>query len=161
MRHERLHSRTGSAMHTSSPPTPVSCAVMPENLQSFGVSNQSSVQCLPVQDHAPRKRQAVTALGLQQVTPEAELNFDLIWPDSEDLFQTIMSSDAVNHWQLPLGTLPVSAESYPASNISFDSPSSFDDRPPSIGAIPSGGNHQAVHNVSNMIASLVSLSISA
>jgi hypothetical protein len=107
------------------------------------------------------KRQPAATTGLQQVTPTAELDFELIWPDSEDLFQTIMSSDAVNHWQVPLGTLPFPAENYAASNSSFGSPSSFDDRVPSIGIIPSGGNHQAVQNVSKMITSLVSMSITA
>lgn len=136
--------------------------VMPESYPNFGVRNHSGVAaaCAPMQDQAPPKRQPSTAAGLQQVTPVTELDFELIWPDSEDLFQTIMSSDAVNQWQIPLGTLPFPAENYPASNSSFGSPGSFDDQVPSIGAIPSGGNYQAVHNVSKMITSLVSLSIS-
>ena len=114
-----------------------------------------------MQDPAPPKQQPAASIGLQQVTPIAELDFELIWPDSEDLFQTIMSSDAVNHWQIPLGTLPFPAENYAASNRSFGSPGSFDDRVASIGAIPSSGNHQAMQNVSKMITSLVSLPITA
>jgi hypothetical protein len=97
------------------------------------------------------------AAALEQITPPAELDFDLIWPDSENLFQTIMSSDTVSQWQVPLGSLLFPAADQPVCNNSFGSPSSFDDRVPSIDAIPSGGNHQAVHNVSKMITSLVSL----
>ena len=161
MRHERLHTRTETAIYTSSPPNAVPGVATPESFQDFAVNNNSdaTLACAPVQDPAPPKRQLAATTGLPQVTPTAELDFELIWPDSEDLFQTIMSSDAVNHWQVPLGTLPFPAENYAASNSSFGSPSSFDDRVPSIGTIPSGGNHQAVQDVSKMITSLVSMSI--
>jgi hypothetical protein len=162
MRHERLHTRTGSAADVSSPPNIVSGSVMPESFQSFAVGSHGGIALAgaSMQDQAPPKRLPAIAADLQQVTPPAaELDFELIWPDSEDLFQTIMSSDAVNQWQIPLGTLPFPADDQLASDNSFGSPSSFDDRVPSIGAIPSGGNHQAVHNVSKMITSLVSLFI--
>lgn len=163
MRHERLHTRTETAISTSSPPNVVTGVVTPESFQDFAVNNNSdaALACAPVQDPAPPKRQPAVTTGLQQETPTADLDFELIWPDSEDLFQTIMSSDAVNHWQIPLGTLPFPAENYAASNSSFGSPSSFDDRVASIGTIPSGGNHQAVQNVSKMITSLVSMPITA
>jgi hypothetical protein len=163
MRHERLHTRTETTIYTSPPPNVVTGVVTPESFHDFAVNNNSgaALACAQVQDPAPPKRQSATTTGLQQVTPTAELDFELIWPDSEDLFQTIMSSDAVNHWQVPLGTLPFPAENYAASNTSFGSPSSFDDRVPSIGTIPSGGNHQAVQNVSKMITSLVSMTITA
>jgi hypothetical protein len=162
MRHERLHTRTETTIYTSPPPN-VTRVITPESFQNFAANNNSdaALACAPLQDPAPPKRQPAATTSLQQVTPTAELDFELIWPDSEDLFQTIMSSDAVNHWQVPLGTLPFPAESYAASNSSFGSPSSFDDRVPSIGTIPSGGNHQAVQNVSKMITSLVSMSITA
>jgi hypothetical protein len=162
MRHERLHTRAGSAADTSSSPNTVSGAVMPESFQTLRVGSNGGIAlaCASMQNQTPPKRQPALAGGLQQVTPPAaELDFELIWPDSEDLFQTIMSSDAVNQWQIPLGTLPFPADDHLASNNSFGSPCSFDDRVPSIGAIPSGGNHQAVHNVSKMITSLVSLLI--
>lgn len=92
----------------------------------------------------------------QAVNHGAELDFDLIWPDSEDLFQTIMSTDSVNQWQMPLGALPFSVSASPApSDVAFGTPSSFDERPSSIGIIPSGGNSQAVQDVSKMISNLV------
>ncbi len=85
-----------------------------------------------------------------------DVDFDLIWPDSEDLFQSIMSTETSNQWQMPLGTLPFSA-SPTTSDVAFGTPSSFDERPSSIGTIPSGGNHQAVQDVSKMVSNLVRL----
>ncbi len=88
----------------------------------------------------------------------SDLDFDLIWPDSEDLFQSLMSTEVANQWQIPLGTIPFSASpAASAADLSFGSPSCFDQRPASIGAIPSGGNHQAVQDVSTMISNLVSV----
>lgn len=83
----------------------------------------------------------------------AELDFDLVWPDSEDLFETLMSAESANQWQVPLGALPISTR---ASSASFGPTSSSFDKGPSIGAIPSGESHQAVHNVSEMVTALVS-----
>jgi hypothetical protein len=92
--------------------------------------------------------------GVVQNGPlSAELDFDLVWPDSEDLFETLMSSDSANQWQVPLGSLPISTR---ASSASFGPASSSFDKGPSIGAIPSGESHQAVHNVSEMVTALVS-----
>lgn len=91
-----------------------------------------------------------------------DIGSDLIWPDSETLFQTIMSMDTANQWQMPLGTLPFlpgvqQAGSDICDNQSnnFKSPDSFDDRGPAISAIPSGGSHRAVHDVSKMVSNLV------
>jgi hypothetical protein len=126
MRHERLHTRTETTIYTSPPPN-VTGVITPESFQNFAANNNSdaALACAPLQDPAPPKRQPAATTSLQQVTPTAELDFELIWPDSEDLFQTIMSSEAVNHWRVPLGTLPFPAENYAASNTSFGSPSSF------------------------------------
>lgn len=90
----------------------------------------------------------------QPTTQSADLDFDLIWPDAEDLLQTLMSTDSVNQWQMPLGTLPFSATPS-TSEVTFGTPGSFEERPPSIGAIPTGGNHQAVQDVSKMVSNLV------
>ncbi|RJE22752.1 hypothetical protein PHISCL_04897 [Aspergillus sclerotialis] len=83
----------------------------------------------------------------------SDLDFDLIWPDSENLFQSIMSSDTTDQWQMPLGTLPFPPLVQDVSGLSFGSPSSFDNRSSSIGTIPSGGSHQAVRDVTEMVTS--------
>lgn len=41
--------------------------------------------------------------------------------------------------------------------MNFGSPNSFDDRSSSIGTIPSGGSHQAVRDVSEMVTSSVGI----
>lgn len=92
---------------------------------------------------------------LQNAT--SDLDFDLIWPDSENLFQSIMSSDTADQWQMPLGTLPFPPVVQDINGLGFGSPNTFDDRSPSIGAIPSGGNRQAVRDVTEMVTSSVSL----
>jgi hypothetical protein len=83
-----------------------------------------------------------------------DLNFELIWPDSEDLFQTIMSTE------LMIATRPSNN-----GEFSFDSPlaidpalstsSPFSDQVESVQTIPSGSNQRAVQDVSKMISSLV------
>ncbi|KAL3461111.1 hypothetical protein BJX64DRAFT_171854 [Aspergillus heterothallicus] len=83
----------------------------------------------------------------------SDLDFALIWPDSENLFQSIMSSDTSDQWQIPLGALPVPPVVQDISSMNFGSPNSFDDRASSIGTIPSGGSHQAVRDVSDMVTS--------
>ncbi|KAE8152437.1 hypothetical protein BDV25DRAFT_151134 [Aspergillus avenaceus] len=88
--------------------------------------------------------------GLQHET--SDLDFSLIWPDSENLFQSIISSDT-DQWQMPLGALPFPPIVQDISAMTFGSPNSFDDRGSSIGTIPSGGSHQAVRDVTEMVTS--------
>ena len=92
--------------------------------------------------------------GIQHAA--ADIDFSLIWPDSESLFQSIMSTGTTDQWQMPLGTLPFPPVVQDVSTISFGSPNSFDDRSSSIGTIPSGGSHQAVRDVTEMVTSSVS-----
>jgi hypothetical protein len=87
--------------------------------------------------------------GMHNGHISAELDFALVWPDTEDLYENLMSSDPLSQWQLPLGQLSM------ATNASFGPTSTPFDRGPSIGPIPSGETHQAVHNVSEMVTALV------
>ncbi|ETI25656.1 hypothetical protein G647_02430 [Cladophialophora carrionii CBS 160.54] len=80
-------------------------------------------------------------------TGSMDLDFELIWPDSEDLWQTLMSTDANNPWQKSLDT-PCS------SYMTLDTPRSFEERSLPRGAPPSGVNHQAVQDVSKMVSSV-------
>ena len=91
--------------------------------------------------------------GLQHAA--SDLDFALIWPDSENLFQSIMSSDTTDQWQMPLGALPFPPVVQDVNGMNFVSPNSFDDRGSSIGTIPSGGSHQAVRDVTEMVTSSV------
>lgn len=85
----------------------------------------------------------------------SELDFALIWPDSENLFLSLMSSDTTDQWQMPLGTLPFPPVVQDVNVMDFGSPNSFDDRSSSVGAIPTGGGHQAVRDVTEMVTSSV------
>lgn len=85
-----------------------------------------------------------------------ELDFELMFPDSADLYQTLMSQDTCLQWQIPLGTLPFPAEVPPLTtdgSASYGTPTSLDDRVSSIGTIPTGGNTQALQDVRRMVAS--------
>lgn len=85
----------------------------------------------------------------------SDLDFALVWPDSENLFQSLMSSDTTDQWQMPLGTLPFPPVVQDINGMNFGSPNSFDDRSSSVGTIPSGGGHQAVRDVTEMVTSSV------
>jgi hypothetical protein len=104
----------------------------------------------PAQDHPtllPRQAPTSNNGAITQTNPLSELGFELMWPDSEYLFQTIMSPNP----------LAFQSEPTPLSEFSVGTPSSaFDERVPSIDSIPSGGNHKAVHDVSQMVARWVS-----
>lgn len=152
-RHEKLHARRRATRDAASPSPLVDKPVTPESVQSIDPSEENGSEfSSAARSVVPGS--ASTTTHPPPVTQSVDLDFDLIWPDSEDLFQTIMSSDAANQWQIPLGTLPFSA-SPSASEGPFGTPRSFDHRPASIGSIPSGGNHQAVQDVSKMISNLV------
>jgi hypothetical protein len=110
----------------------------------------------PHSDHAveqawPEQPYQVESSNLMDMHCTMDLDSQLIWPDSEDLFHSIMSSDTV-------GTLPFPQTLDHFTPTSLVSPSSFDHRGSAIKAIPNGGGHQAVHGVSKMISNLVSMS---
>jgi len=145
IRHERLHARTENARFTSLPSGLAAKPATPESLHNSdtGDNNSPSLACGSTLDQGHNDQDVAAATNIQKMTPLSDLDFELIWPDSEDLFQTIMSSNVSNQRQLPLGTLSFLPESYLSRNTSTGSPSSFNDRPPSIGVVPSGGNYQA------------------
>jgi hypothetical protein len=157
-RHEKLHLRRKAPEQVFSPTHPSTKPVTPERLRSNTLADNlvprvtpEALECFPpiATDHAAPH-------SISQLTT-ADVDFELIWPDSEDLLQTLFSSDVTNQWQIPLGTLPFSATPSSIETASFETPSSFDRRPVSIEAIPLGGNHQAVQDVSKMISSVVSI----
>lgn len=116
------------------------------------------MQTPTTQDHTWMASQPADVSGLHHGgAVGTELDFGLIWPDAEELFQTIMSSDTSDQWQIPLGTLPFPPTVQPPSCLNFDSPGSFDDRGSSIGTLPSGEGHQAVRDVTEMVTTSVSL----
>ncbi|KAG2027708.1 hypothetical protein GB937_000148 [Aspergillus fischeri] len=155
-RHEKLHTRA-----TSSTPTikvtqgdihlpPQTTAPDAHTWDSTrAVTDDAAPNSAP--SHTWNTPPSAQQPGFQQAA--SDLDFSLIWPDSENLFHSIMSSDTTEHWQMPLGTLPFPPVVQDVNTINFGSPNSFDDRSSSIGAIPSGGSHQAVRDVTEMVTS--------
>lgn len=92
---------------------------------------------------------------IQSTLPAVELDFDLMWPDAEDLFETLLATEASNSWQMPLTTLPMSSGPMYSSNYMFEQQGAFGDKPSPVSPVPSGESHKAVHNVSEMVSSLV------
>jgi hypothetical protein len=82
--------------------------------------------------------------------PPFKADMQLTWPDSEDLLQTILSSD-LSSWTMPLDILPFpqySPVDMPNTQLPLSLPESHG---PSI-----DGGSQAVRHLSQMITSLVS-----
>ncbi|KAI9931490.1 hypothetical protein MW887_010065 [Aspergillus wentii] len=154
-RHEKLHVRATDTKHAQTHPSshlaPQSTSI--DALPSWDTSHASTAP--PVTTSAPSQtwdaRQPTQQSSLHHGA--TDLDFALIWPDSENLFQSIMSSDTMDQWQMPLGALPFSPVVQDVNGMNFGSPNSFDDRGSSIGAIPLGGGHQAVRDVTEMVTS--------
>jgi hypothetical protein len=119
-------------------------------------SNSSAPGSTP--DHIPinYEEQNTPISTTNNVAQSAELDFDLIWPDSEDLFETLMASENCNQWQTPFSTLPITSRVLQVNDSTIQPIHNFHGKGESIGAIPSGESHRAVHNVSEMVRTLVS-----
>lgn len=128
-----------------------------DSMASWDSSNTSSTgpTSTPATSNSWGETQPVHTSSIDDVA--ADIDFALIWPDSENLFQSLMSSDITDQWQMPLGTLPFPPVVQDINTMNFGSPSSFDDRTSSVGSIPSGEGHQAVRDVTEMVTSSVSL----
>lgn len=136
-------------------PTPLASqtALIEDTLPEWNLNAPSTAAPTP-----PASTTWETSQSTQQSTLHAasDLDFSLIWPDSENLFQSIMSTGTTDQWQMPLGTLPFPPVVQDVNTMNYGSPNSFDDRSSSIGTIPSGGSHQAVRDVTEMVTSSVS-----
>jgi hypothetical protein len=108
--------------------------------------------------HTSHSEQNTPIGNIFNIPQSADLDFDLIWPDSEDLFETLMASENTNQWQIPFTTLPITTHTFQMNNIGMETGSNIGDevKSPSFATIPTGESHRAVHNVSEMVSSLVS-----
>ncbi|KAL5365231.1 C2H2 type zinc finger domain protein [Aspergillus floccosus] len=155
-RHEKLHLRAANSKNAQEQPVHMAPPITtPDALPSWDTPETADDATIPATvDPASNHGWDASSDhngGLQH--PASDLDFALIWPDSENLFQSIMSCDTTDQWQMPLGALPFPPVVQDVSAMNFGSPHSFDDRSSSIGAIPSGGSHQAVRDVTEMVTS--------
>ncbi|KAL4890511.1 C2H2 type zinc finger domain protein [Aspergillus ambiguus] len=156
-RHEKLHLRAANSKHAQAPS--VHMAPPTTSLDAFPswdtprTTADTNVPAAvdPASNHVGWEASSDHNGGLQPAA--SDLDFALIWPDSENLFQSLMSCDATDQWQMPLGALPFPPVVQDVNSMNFGSPHSFDDRGSSIGTIPSGGSHQAVRDVTEMVTS--------
>jgi uncharacterized Zn-finger protein len=112
-----------------------------EKLHSRGRATVPARSRDDIENPAPRSEPSSTA---------ADIDFDsqLIWPDSEELFQTIASFEDPGQLSMSLAALPLTV-----STPVFDSPGSYDGRRvvPSL----STDGEQAVQNVSQLVSAVV------
>ena len=180
IRHEKLHTRptteiltpdeasaSGTAPIrserevTAANPSPYDSGVAPifsSPPRSSLSGNEHHRVSTPAQNNGSEETQT-HPISSQDMLHSAELDFELIWPDSADLYETLVSQDISMQWQMPLGTLPFStdiplpSDNLTTSSTSYPTPTSLDERVSSIGSIPCGGNDQALKDVRKMVAS--------
>ncbi|THY78493.1 C2H2 type zinc finger domain protein [Aureobasidium pullulans] len=158
-RHEKLHLRRES-MKCTSPAASTYTPAKTHALQHLLATDEEldTRSYVPPSDHGTsqtwNEQSYQVESDMMDMHCATDLDFQLIWPDSEELFQSIMSSETTT--QMPVGTLPFPQGLDQFTPTSLDSPTSFDDRGSAIKAIPNGGGHQAVHGVSKMISNLSS-----
>jgi hypothetical protein len=143
--------------NNGSSPAPLPAQPQPPSVDSLASWDTNSASTAdPASTSATSQSWDEATSGHEMNHVASDLDFALVWPDSENLFQSLMSSNTTDHWQMPLGTLPFPPVVQDINGMNFGSPSSFDDRSSSVGTIPSGGGHQAVRDVTEMVTSSVS-----
>ncbi|KAJ5584681.1 uncharacterized protein N7459_004481 [Penicillium hispanicum] len=151
-RHEKLHVRDMNAKHG-----PPSAAVPPsaslDSMTSWDSKSASTADPASTSATSQSWDEARSSQHPDMHNAASDLDFALVWPDSENLFQSLMSSDITDQWQMPLGTLPFPPVVQGVNGMGLGSPNSFDDRSSSVGTIPTGGGHQAVRDVTEMVTS--------
>jgi Zinc finger, C2H2 type len=164
-RHEKLHSRKDTHNYPSPPSPPsslISQSSLATSLSPFGGTILNSLSPATngneIDIHTSHSEQNTPIENMFNIPQSADLDFDLIWPDSEDLFETLMASENTNQWQMPFATLPITSHTFQMNNSGMETGNVFGDKvkSPSIGTIPTGESRRAVHNVSEMVSSLVS-----
>ncbi|KAJ5290648.1 uncharacterized protein N7443_010901 [Penicillium atrosanguineum] len=150
-RHEKLHLRDVNVKNGPSPASMPSASL--DSTPSWDTSSASTAGPASTSATSHSWGDSASNHHSNMHNVASDLDFALIWPDSEDLFQSLMSSDTADQWQMPLGTLPFPPVVQDVNGMNFGSPNSFHDRSSSVGAIPSGGGHQAVRDVTEMVTS--------
>lgn len=121
--------------------------------------------------------QYANTTNLQDGSALTDIDFNLMWPDSEDLFNSIFSFDVSNSWQLPPGTLPLPSDQPSQVGAGMLPPSSIGAYPNAVQSehirldenqvrsndsnVRSGDNQGAIHGVSQMVSNLSSSLTSA
>lgn len=111
---------------------------------------------MPTTVSQPIYHGAIDSLDLQD-PPLPEADSSLMWPDSEDLFQSIFANDiSLSCWQLPPGTLPLPPSFDTASMVPTATNLTNIGGINAGNAVPSGDSQHAVHGVSQMVSTFSS-----
>lgn len=160
MRHQKVHTQQASlATPTTSPSSQVSAG--PSDLSQTISPNRNDAGLFtaslggPDQTLPQIQEQSTTGLGLPDDWQISDADLNLIWPDSEELFNSLFSSDFTNSW-LPTGTLPLPSADLDLGGNGLGSSSltaqSGADQPPSRTELQATDGHRAVHGVSEMVS---------
>jgi len=76
----------------------------------------SSIQRTSFEISTSYGKQNTAIANVFNAPQSADLDFDLIWPDSEDLFETLMAWENSNQWQMPFTALPITSHTLQANN---------------------------------------------
>ncbi|KAJ5963909.1 uncharacterized protein N7479_003785 [Penicillium vulpinum] len=152
-RHEKLHSRALNTKNDSLELHLAPQSISLDSLASWDTSSASTADPASTSATSHSWDESHTGNHASMQNFPSELDYALVWPDSENLFQSLMSSDTAEQWQMPLGTLPFPPVVQDMNGMHFGSPNLFDDTGSSVGTIPSGGGHQAVRDVTEMVTS--------
>ena len=159
MRHQKVHTQqTTLATPVTSPSTSaaaaasdLSQAISPVD-RGIGLFNSNAISQQPDTALPQVGDSAGDALGFQDDLQFSDADLNLIWPDSEELFNSLFCSDFTNSW-LPAGTLPLpSADADPSGNGVAAAGVFGPDQPPSRGELQAVDGHHAVHGVSEMVS---------
>ncbi|KAH6694843.1 hypothetical protein BKA61DRAFT_637435 [Leptodontidium sp. MPI-SDFR-AT-0119] len=157
-RHEKLHTKDAndypSPSSTHSIKRPSSSLSISTSPNEFREASSQTFQSQPTPSHVSTFGDATPIMPsstLPHMPLSADLDFDLMWPDSEDLFETLMAPDPTNPWQIP----QINTHFSPAQSVfNFGTPTSIIDKASPMSSVCSGESHRAVHNVSEMVTNL-------
>ena len=157
MRHQRTHSQTNTPAPFATPPSTTSFAALPSDVEPSNDQASSLPGVAFGEGDGPVLRTSHGDSVPTQTVDFPDIGLDLMWPDSEDLFQSILSSDLGTSWQLPPGTLPLPSRGLtPENSVAITIGASTAGQLLAGKGVQSGDNQHAVHGVSAMVSNFSS-----
>ena len=159
MRHQKVHNTDELARSELFLPSPQGKEgqAASEVAESSKVQNHTSVESnvFPsLEQTLPFEMPEGSVDFLPDTMQLSDADLRLIWPDSEELFNSLFSVDFAEPW-LPLGTLPLPSAGDIAGEAAPGAPCQSDGSKPLSTAQP-GDTHRAVNGVSQMVSSYTS-----
>ncbi|KAL1297157.1 hypothetical protein AAFC00_004733 [Neodothiora populina] len=151
-RHEKLHLRrdkkgyTGQQSVASTTPKSMGIPTLPTPEDYTDNSLYGEITgAQDLSDSGWMERQDMDHISFMDVTQNSDIDFPLIWPDSEELFQSLLTAEPTP--QVAFGMLPLP----PTSGRDIEQYQVDKEHKSTAGAIPIGGGYNAVNCASRMI----------